>query len=299
MTVAIDHVKKNSKGKFRTEYTIDCGWIDWWHADPDRADIKTIWASLPPQNGKNKPDLRIRSWDDKTEHSYWDVTVIFLDGTDEYKREHWFVRNVGLNNRTFYKKAALRLYEMSCEWVEEEQSFLSSWHMEDLVSNLMAFYGHVDNLNREAIIEKEKCGGWTDKNTANKKSLEIFQLLVDHYDYHAPRFDQPKAEGKGFRQAYLYNKVLPAQITNDKRFGWNLLPKFFWNDLPLPRLDGDTNGSDILSPGTALRLLFTHKILASNTSNQNYFLNQQEARSISTGTRVAKIPGPLGSDPFA
>lgn len=161
MVIRYTHVTKEPSdvdGRiFRAEYTIDCGWVDWSHAGPDRADIKTIWADLPPNNKKKKPDVQLRNMLTGEEYGYWVVKVPQLDGTDikDGATRHYWVRH--FQDIKFYKRAALTLYEISCAAVETSQDNKlldvvgkSGWSTEDLLSNLLAFYGHVEGLNSVA-----------------------------------------------------------------------------------------------------------------------------------------------------
>lgn len=308
MVVRRHHVTKSRwKDVYRAEYTVHCGWIDWSHAGPDREDLKTIWGDLPPQNGRTFATTIVRDLETNQVVSYWRVRVPLLYGSSIGHTQTWYVLDDGGKISNHYKRAALTLYEISCAAVEQKQSERtadlignSGWSMEDLVSNLMAFYGYIEKLDRKEIISI--CGGWTDPQEAAKNSKEIYDLLDEDDTVWGdvyPKghdFGQPSAKSKGFRKAYLYNRKLPNRLTTDGRQGWDSVPMFFQTVLPYKRTWGGYVGAEVLSIFQLRTLEATKRaeVIEIGTKQPSYFGQQQQQRSPSTGRGRGRTPGRLG-----
>lgn len=308
MVVRRHHVTKNRwKDVYRAEDTIHCGWIDWSHAGPDREDLKTILSDLPPQNGRSKPTTIVRDLKTNQEAAYWRVRGPLLYGNSIGHTQTWYVRDVGSNNLKHYKRAALTLYEISCGAVEQKQSERTGdsigntgWSMEDLVSNLMAFYGYVEKLSRKDIITI--CGGWPDPAEAAKNSAEIYEILDDDDTVWGdiyPKghdFGQPSARWKTFRQAYLYNLKIPNRITTDRREGWHSVPNYFHTYLPYKLTWGGYVGAEVMSNFQLrnLEVLDRAEVIQIAARQQSFYHQQQQLRTPLSGRGRGRVPGRMG-----
>lgn len=237
----------------RAEYTRKCGWIDWAHATPDRDDLKAIWSALYPlpilPNGRVDAD-RISLIRGKDGSLYGYIKVDFslemnwkqrLGSRFPKQNYTFFVKWQDGDATAYYKRAALALYLYGCAMVEYHQSSrilewkaASSFAMEDMISNLMAFYQLVENIPAATLIER--AGGWTNGDEALKMSTAVFDAM-DRKDV-----AQPKALWREWYKAYLFNDV--AGI-DDQRGGWQMLPAYFLSIQPLPWSQDNQPGADI------------------------------------------------------
>lgn len=237
----------------RAEYTRKCGWIDWAHATPDRDDLKAIWASLYPlpvlPNGRvDTKRITLVRGSDGSLYSYLKVRFSLemnwkqRAGSRFPKQNYkFFVRWQDGDATAFYKRAALALYLYGCAMVEYHQSARilewkahSSFAMEDMISNLMAFYQLVEGLPAATVIER--AGGWTDGDESLKMSTTVFDAM------RAKGSAQPKSSWPEWYRAHLFNDV--ADI-DDKRGGWQVLPAYFMSIQPLAWSKDNKPGADI------------------------------------------------------
>jgi hypothetical protein len=238
----------------RAEYTRKCGWIDWAHANPDRDDLKAIWSALksPPifpdgridrsrvatikgDDGKRYPYIRVRF---SLEMS---LKLRIATGFPDHNFTG-YVRLDPSNTPTFYKRAALSLFFFACDTVEYHQSSPivdyvseSSYSMEDMVSNRMAFHQLVEGVSADALIEQ--IGGWADRDEA----LRMSQKVMDAMDRVGAK--QPRSPDD-WDYAYLFNDI--ADI-DDRRGGWQPIPYWFTQAMGRFRTDnppGSTIGID-------------------------------------------------------
>jgi hypothetical protein len=236
----------------RAEYTRKCGWIDWAHADKDRDDLNKIWSAFDPPprgpNGKIDPDrVSLIRGPNGGLYSYLKVELALemnwkLRFINEYPKRNFtfFVKVQEGSGTAFYQRAALSIFLYGCILVEAYQGNLiaewkahSSFSMEDMISNLMAFYQLVKGINPETMIEH--AGGWIDRNDALKNSTAVFEAMESK---DAP---QPKSKGHVF-DAYLFNDI--AGI-DDRRGGWQRIPDYFTSIVPIPFNTNDDPPADI------------------------------------------------------
>jgi hypothetical protein len=228
----------DKNGRMKAEYTCDCGWIDWNHAVADRQDLVRIWSQLPhaPRAGLRTSTL-VRVPMRKIHYfkvsfdidQSWRQKLVSL-GIGAKTRFTFYVLDKGTGAAAwpFYKQAALHIYMMGCCVTESIQLFNFDWKhksgfsMEDLASNLLAFYMHVEGLSREDIVRKS--GGWVDARTAKQKSLAVFEAMERNH----------RTQPKGFQwfQASLFNDLVPLRPA-DKRSGWHSMPQAFQGIKPI------------------------------------------------------------------
>ena len=210
------------------EYTCLSGWIDWSHAVPDRMDLTNLWAQFPHSVRKGQEPLRLCPLPGKKGYQIgydaslslnWKVKagmkVLGLPTVFRYE-----VKDFGFDEEK-YKRTALHIYQKGCEYVERVQLLMESMHhssfsYEDLASNLLAFYMHVEGWNREAAMRR--CGGWLDLSLAKEISLAVHEAMEKD-----PRLNQETLKASGWDKAYLFNDLCGAAQPYKKR-GWTLLP---------------------------------------------------------------------------
>lgn len=289
--------KTGPRGR-RAEYTRKCGWIDWAHANPDRDDLKAIWSALksPPiltdgridrsrvatvkgVDGKLYPYIRVKF--------SLEMSLKLRIGTGF--PDHNFTGYVQFdpsNTPTFYKRAALSLFFFACNAVEYAQSSPivdaiseSSYSMEDMVSNRMAFHQLVEGVSANQLIDQ--IGGWADPAESLKMSQRVFDA-IERADADKPR------SPADWDVAYLFNDI--ADI-DDRRGGWQPIPYFFtWGmgmfrtDQPAPSTIGidwdeeDSSASVLPRPG-----------------QEPDYLPHLRGHQPRTGSRYAwRTPGPQG-----
>lgn len=235
MAITAEEIKKKIGNHWRTEYTQKCGWIDWEHAVPGRGDIEAIWRQLPHQLKRGQKALQLNRVK-AGNHSYFEVTFDIDQNMLQrtmckvlphcQSRHTYYVLDLGTSNELHYEKAALYIFMVGCLMTETVQyktplewKSQSGFSMEDLVSDLLAFFGHVDAMTRETIIKES--GGWVDPNVAQQKSLQLFTAIT------SKGRQAPKAivgTVPIWFKAYLYNDLIDG---GDKRTGWHLLPDRF------------------------------------------------------------------------
>ena len=263
-----------SSGDNRAEYTRHCGWIDWSHATPDKEDLNSIWSGLPPGGGRR---LETRVMRDKRGNCYDYFLVSVEPDTDALTRikleEYLFlVRKVDSSNQVIrqkftsndgystqvkeieysdvdwhYRCVALALYMFVSNkaeaaqrdsWIIEKKS-KSGWSIEDLVSDLLAFYQKVDGISKEAVIAM--AGGWANRDEAETASRRVL----------ASNRPQPRTNAKNWFRAHLYNDCLGDLANGDLRHGWHDLPTAFTRIKPHPI--GSHIGNDIIYGPVVLR----------------------------------------------
>lgn len=151
----------------RHDYSCRCGWIDWGHAAVDRADLVAIWQRLPHHATHPRvPESAfspVKSPGDKgflVRYSVFDAMTSlggkFLQQIP-FTDRNWFVPDRYLPEK--YKSVALAIYQDGCELFETVQAFgrgHSSFSLEDLISNRLAFYQLVDKWNEADV--RRICG---------------------------------------------------------------------------------------------------------------------------------------------
>jgi hypothetical protein len=283
----------------RAEYTRKCGWIDWAHADPDREDLKAIWSVLksPPvrsDGGIDLSDRRVATVKGDNGQLYHYLRVKFsLDmGT-----ALWLVSVIPVTDFTgyvlldpniitpyYWKRAALSLFFFACNTVEWHQSAPltdlyshSSYSMEDMVSNRMAFYQLVENVSADVLIER--AGGWVNRDEALKNSTLVMDA-IDRVDA-----DTPKSPAD-WDYAYLFNDIADL---DDKRGGWQSIPYYFTQQMGMFRTDQ--------GPGTTVGLDFDEEESSASLGlgQKSEYLAHLRGHQPLTGPRSAgRKPGPLG-----
>jgi hypothetical protein len=304
----------------RPEYSRKCGWIDWEHATPGRRDLEAIWSHLPL-------DELSGSAATKAECSRRDLSLLTIDGWSYYQvdfpleSDKWtrfwnssppafYVRWKGDEGSLYYQRAAITVYQYGCNLAETYQGDSrltrgSSFSLEDLVSNLIAFYMHTEGLDQDDV--RDKAGGWTDPGRARNHSLALYKKMVDG------RVAQPDTNPERWYQAYLYNDLLSAYnalfrtdaAPPDEHRGWKPLPAYFRRVKPLacslPGLPGD----DILFGWLPLSRQRDHPYLFGWIPSSSRihpsrepigFLARQQpqARPTGPGRGLGRSPGPLG-----
>jgi hypothetical protein len=176
----------------------------------------------------------------------------------------FLVRKQAVTNLGFCKRAALTMFQFGSEIAEEAQITESSWSYEDLVSNLMAFYMHVNVLDQTDILIK--ANGWANRDLAFAHANLVFEAMKERYGESVslrkrglyPDFKETtKGLDDRWSRAYLFNHLV--DIPNaDKRWGWEYIPDFFRQVKPLPvgylnLVDryGDLPSQDIIYVGSA------------------------------------------------
>jgi hypothetical protein len=295
------------------EYTRDCGWIDWSHATPGKKDLQAIWMHLPHEPFESKErrqaseqlsvnlfEMTLRDATTGVEYQYYHVTFpLDSDGWTTHWNDDLFRFYVRVKNpkNLYYERAALALYQYASEKAESYQSDSvvtrhSGWAMEDLVSDLIAFYRHVFGLTQKEVIDK--AGGWLDRTEAEQYSKLVLNVMWPN-GVHTP---QPKTDASRWEKAFLCNHIL-GLTPYDSRHGWKDLPKYFRSIKPLTIDWSDSLsgviGADILmaTPKVSQKL-----VSAPNKSllEQTRFLAHQQAQLPSadfTGG-VGRRSGPLG-----
>ena len=234
-----DDIKKKKNGRPKAEYTIKCGWIDWNHACADRTDLESIFSQIPHIHITGQKSLALNK-KQLGGHDYykisfqidqsWKQKLMAMAGGFAMNYTFYVLdKGQGKDALTWYKRAALHIYMMGCCATETIQYYnYDSYHqsgfsMEDLVSNLIAFYMHAEGWTPLQIVQKS--GGWINPSVATTISLEVFSAM------NMKKATQPKC----FRwfQAYLYNHIIDIHKT-DKRRGWQTLPNVFQTVKPLP-----------------------------------------------------------------
>lgn len=232
-----DNLTTKKDGRWSAEYTCKSGWIDWEHAVSDRPDLEAIWSQLPHVQKKGQKRLALKKIK-IGKYSYYEVE---FEIDQNWKQRafsrimqlpthcKFYVLDAGLGNEAYYKQAALGMFIFGCNLTETIQlSFLDSRHksgfsMEDLVSDLLAFYMHVEGMSKADIVRKS--GGWIDPQIAQSYSLEIFNEMQKR------GLDQPKSFNKWF-YAYLFNDI-KAVDPLDRRGNWHHMPAEFLKIAPL------------------------------------------------------------------
>jgi len=286
----------------RAEYTRKCGWIDWAHATPDRDDLKSIWAALgdKPLLADGSLDTSrialIRTADDGL-HSYirvkFKLEMSFKQRLgSRFPKQHYtaYVKTHPQHNRAYYQKAALSLYLYACGKVEYHQSTpilewksASSFSMEDMISNLMAFHQLTYSLSADTMITE--AGGWVNRDDALNNSQYVFDAMVKKG---AP---QPRSSFKEWYKAYLFNDV--AEI-DDRRGGWHIVPEFFQLSQPIPFHENDPPGSPIGIEWTEYDA--SASLIRQPGLQQDGYLAHLRGQRALTGPAggAGRKPGPLG-----
>lgn len=281
-------VDKDSVSKGQHEYTCLCGWIDWSHATPDREDLVDLWSQLPHVVKKNQKPLRLRPVANKTAYFVSLDTSLSLIGTKRrairsgvlgHTTFHFQVPNRGANEY-WYRRYALYIYQQGCEHLEHLQVTTEARHhsvysFEDLVSNLLAFYGHVYSWNREDAIRR--CGGWTDKKLALKNSLDVVAAMEAEKGLW-----QEELKSFSWDKAFLFNDLCGACQPYQRR-GFLSLPERLRSITPLQcRALGSS-----LSPRDARRGFDP----AGDSPGTRRFARQ--GASTGRGRGVGRAPGPV------
>lgn len=224
-------------GRCKAEYTYKCGWIDWNHAVADRQDLVSIWSQLPHVRYGNQRALALNSTQIK-QYTYYRVSFeidqsfrqkLISLGIGAQTTYTFYVLDKGPNAESYYKQAALYIYMLGCCATETIQltnfDFIhqSGFSMEDLVSDILAFYMHVENMDKIAIIQA--AGGWTNAADAKRISQEVYGAMLKM------NAEQPKCHQ--WFQTYLFNDIANIHPT-DKRGGFQPLPTKFQQIKPLP-----------------------------------------------------------------
>lgn len=235
----------------RAEYTRKCGWIDWAHATPDRDDLIAIWSALksPPTDLKDRSRVAMIKGVDGKVSPYVRVRFALemslkLRAATGFPDHNFtgYVRLEDSNTPRFYKRAALSLFFFACDMVEYNQSAWlvqkisqSSYSMEDMVSNRMAFHQLVEGVSADDLIAQ--IGGWPNRDEALTMSQHVFDAMDKS------GVDQPQSPDD-WDYAYLWNDV--AQI-DDRLGGWTPIPYWFTQAYGRFRTDnppGSTVGID-------------------------------------------------------
>jgi hypothetical protein len=320
-----EHLKGFSEWDNRAEYTRYCGWIDWHHATPGREDLQEIWSHLPhdtlsPAERRDTSEqwpldleaVTLRDTATRVGSAYYEVpfsletdrwTTVW-DGKLFSSDFRFYVKKGARGQALYYERAALALYQYGCEKAESYQADSrvtddSGWSMEDLVSNLIAFYMHVEGLTREVIVRE--AGGWTNREAAERNSWMVFNRMKD---------TQPRTDPTHWYEAYLFNHLVDCFWNgetdlwadpdtgcqqSDRREGWHPVPDFFQRIQPLTWSRNAVPGDDILIDGWQAR----QALRARNglPGAQTRFLAQQQVRFPGTGLPrgVGRGFGPLGT----
>ncbi|HUS91284.1 MAG TPA: hypothetical protein VM695_05505 [Phycisphaerae bacterium] len=221
--------------RYAHEYSPKCGWIDWTHAQPGRTDLESIWSQLPHSLKKGHKALAPNKVKVNGQAYYKvkftiDQSILPSVVTGALRRPKnltFLVRDVG-SNELHYKRAALHMFMCGCMRSETYQyqiaDFIhkSGFSMEDLVSNYLAFFMHVEAVSPEKVVQA--AGGWQDCEVARKKSVQVFDAMA------RKKLSQPKCPF--WFVACLFNHVCDLGIS-DKSSGWHALPDFFLPYEPL------------------------------------------------------------------
>lgn len=309
MTIIADYLDEKLDDRYHAEYTTKCGWIDWSHANPDRMDLPVIWSQLPHtrKSGQKPVDLDTYYLEDPNRKKrnaieYYKVKFTIDQNKRQRKWARWrnfprtytfFVREMGKKHESWYKRAALQLFQMSCWQTESFQletfDFLhkSGFSMDDLASNMMAFYAHVEGMSKTEVIAN--AGGWTDPEVAREKSKKVFKAMEAHGV--ADEDKQPK--NKFFQKAYLFNDISDVGGA-DKRGGWHLLPDEFSTIEPILWQWGDVAPANIVMSGQKPKKKTARAPV--NRRDKNRFLAQQQMQRQPTGSGrgSGRLADPLG-----
>ena len=291
---------KSPRGR-RAEYTRKCGWIDWAHATPDRNDLKMIWAALGDRplredGSLDMSKIAIVRGNDGSAHHY--IRVPFQleislktrigSGFPDYNFTG-YVKIHPQHNRAYYQQAALSLYLWACGQVESHQgSWVLEWKasssfaMEDMISNLMAFWQHTYSLKADTVMEM--AGGWVDRTESLKMSTLVFDAMEKK------GVAQPKSSFKEWYKAHLFNDV--ADI-DDKRGGWHIIPEAFQLMKPIPFHQDDPPGSTIGIDWDTDAVLPTPGAGSRASSYLPHLRGHFETTGL-PGQGMGRRPGPLG-----
>ena len=233
------------------EYTTQCGWIDWGHAWPLREDVVNIWAQLPHRRVAGQPALRLRPVADG--HGFQVTNVALVDTAlrrliSPSRRTFSYVvpslgdpAHVTPAQEDFYRGAALWIYKQGCQRAEQLQQVYGGRHVnvsyfafEDLVSNLLAFYGYVmgwANGSTEAVREANgklqirlRAGGLGTQSLRRQMSLAVWQAMGTTERI----WRQLTRRATNWTQCYLFNDLVPRRFGPPSRQrGWTELPAIF------------------------------------------------------------------------
>lgn len=234
--IELDHVTNG-----RAEYTFKCGWIDWSHAggNPNggdaqtRDDIRLLWdqfdrAPLRPDGGfvvSHEPDV-----DSYTSRCYPLQRRETSEGYDTVgSRWRYFVRHS--MDRERYKRVAFDIYRRGCMFAERLQQVCllnavsgSAYSFEDLVSNLLAFYRHLEHWNKPRILDV--CGALQRDPDRISVSARVHAAMEKF------RVDQRTLRASNWSQAYLLNDLAVPELKGSPVHGGPYLLQRMWVALP-------------------------------------------------------------------
>jgi hypothetical protein len=287
--------KMGPRGR-RAEYTRKCGWIDWAHANPDRDDLISIWSALksPPSDPRDRSRVAMIKGQDGKVSPYIRVpfdlemsTKLRLATGTRKVSYTGYVQLDSRNTTQFYKRAALSLYFFACDMVEYHQSAPivdliseSSYSMEDMVSNRMAFHQLVENVSATELIES--IGGWAKPELSLMMSRSCFDRMEQI------GLDQPRSPAD-FDYCYLWNIV--GGFDDDPRGGWYPIPYWFTQAYGRFRTDNP--------PGSIIGIDWDEEdstaMLTPRPDQDSEHLPHVRGYQSRTGPRYAyRTPGPQG-----
>lgn len=232
-----DNLVTKKDNRWAAEYTCKCGWIDWEHAVSGRSDIEDIWSQLPHLQKKGQKPIALK----KVKVGKYPYYEVMFEIDQNWKQRAvsrvarlptkptFYVLDKGVGNEAYYKQTALGMFIYGCNLTELIQLTVlldhnkTGFSMEDLASDLLSFYMHVEGMSKEDIVRYS--GGWIEPQVAQNKSLEIFNEIERR------SLAQPKSLNK-WLQAYLFNDVKTVDPA-DRRGGWHYMAAEFLKVRPL------------------------------------------------------------------